>query len=220
VDGKKEVWEVGQRVVNLHYSNEVIQKGLSDLQLLDNIIGHADRHPGNFIFETNAAGDIIGVKGIDNDESFGSMWAPTNREAEIKDQQGSKTPGVPPVIDIHTAVNIIRQREAFRKELLKDGSKLLNNSEIYPIYARFDKVVETIASRLRNGEFAISPGDTISNRDLDVAASLAGLQVDALRGLMMTWGPQTMREHEEDNSYLGNIEARRVVEGHIPPVFK
>lgn len=46
---------------------------LADLQALDYVCGNVDRHAGNLFYQTNEAGDIIGVQGIDNDSSFGSF---------------------------------------------------------------------------------------------------------------------------------------------------
>ena len=46
---------------------------LADLQALDYICGNVDRHAGNIMYETNEAGDIVGIQGIDNDSSFGSF---------------------------------------------------------------------------------------------------------------------------------------------------
>ena len=57
------------RPVDVDLKNPLIQKELSDLQLLDNVVGHADRHPGNFRFEGTGPGNITGVRGIDNDDT-------------------------------------------------------------------------------------------------------------------------------------------------------
>ena len=64
--------------VDIDYDNPVVQKGLSDLQVFDCIIGHADRNAGNWIYEKQG-NSIIGVKGIDNDDTFGQGWQPGTR---------------------------------------------------------------------------------------------------------------------------------------------
>ena len=45
-------------------------KQIADLQVLDYICGNVDRHGTNMVFLADENGDIVGVKGIDNDSSF------------------------------------------------------------------------------------------------------------------------------------------------------
>lgn len=70
VDGKQ-VMEGGSNTGytynNFDLSDPKVQKGLSDLQLIDAITGQLDRHMGN-VFIDGATGS---VKGIDNDMAFG-----------------------------------------------------------------------------------------------------------------------------------------------------
>ena len=50
--------------------NAVI-RSLADLQIVDYLCLNADRHPGNILYQVDAAGNITGIQGIDNDSSFG-----------------------------------------------------------------------------------------------------------------------------------------------------
>lgn len=46
-------------------------KSLTSLQVLDNLMGQADRHTGNYMVERTADGKLGRVQGIDNDFAFG-----------------------------------------------------------------------------------------------------------------------------------------------------
>ena len=70
--------------VDIEYGNPVVQKGLSDLQVFDYIIGHADRNSGNWIYEKDNTGNITRVKGIDNDDTFGAKWSPDASVGEVE----------------------------------------------------------------------------------------------------------------------------------------
>ncbi|MBR0131845.1 MAG: hypothetical protein IJM14_02045 [Lachnospiraceae bacterium] len=47
-------------------------KSVASLQFLDYLIGYTDRHSANFFLKFDENGKIIGVQGIDNDNSFGA----------------------------------------------------------------------------------------------------------------------------------------------------
>lgn len=222
IAGERQIFLETPVVVDINYSNPNVQQKLSDLQLLDNIIGHADRHPGNFIYETDSEGDIIGVKGIDNDESFGSLWKTSNFETSHEDEKGSKTPGVPPVIDIHTAVKILQAGNQFRDTLLKKYADLLPPSDIYPLASRFEKVIAAIIERINEGNIASTPGTIVSDEVLQIAARAANIDDPAeLRRDLKTWGtPDTTERHQERNSYLGSILGRSEAQGMTNAAFK
>ena len=77
------------------------------MQVFDYIIGHADRNPANWIYEKGDNGDIKGVKGIDNDDTFGEKWILKNPDPKGFADVGSKTTGIPPIVDISTALSIL-----------------------------------------------------------------------------------------------------------------
>jgi hypothetical protein len=160
------------------YNNPRLQKGLSNLQLLDNIIGAADRHPGNFMYQTNQNNEIIGVQGIDNDDAFGPIWNP---EVKIEDQaltkafKFSKTPGVPPVIDVDAAISVLQKSE----EDLKKALNLLPSDDVQAAVARLKTVQDAVIDRIAAGQLASENGE------------LTQKQVDGLiKGLESRWLPK------------------------------
>lgn len=64
-------------------NDPVARRGLSNLYLLDIIAGQVDRHHGNFIVEIKG-GKIVGIKGIDNDLSFGKDYKDINYDTNKK----------------------------------------------------------------------------------------------------------------------------------------
>ncbi len=70
-----------------------LKKQVADLQILDFICGNPDRHAGNmfYITEKDENGKIMitGIKGIDNDTSFGSedLFKQDMREIKLKDMK-------------------------------------------------------------------------------------------------------------------------------------
>lgn len=56
--------------------NASLTKQVADLQILDFLCGHEDRHVGNIIFEVNDQGKLVGIKAIDNDSSFARKFNP------------------------------------------------------------------------------------------------------------------------------------------------
>ena len=48
-------------------------KSVADLQVVDFLSGNVDRHSANLTYITDDEGRIVGVQGIDNDSSFGSI---------------------------------------------------------------------------------------------------------------------------------------------------
>ena len=55
---------------NDKHRNTVIRQ-LVDLQIIDYLCLNIDRHPGNILYQVDAAGNVTGIQGIDNDSSFG-----------------------------------------------------------------------------------------------------------------------------------------------------
>ena len=185
--------------VDIDYGDRFVQKGLSNLQVFDYIIGHADRNPGNWFYEKDNTGSITGVKGIDNDDIFGENWLPANPDAKYASEKGSKTPGIPPIVDISTALSILNAD--FNKDIrpLLAG---LSNDEIDKAAARFDQVQQQVESRVLTGKIAsIAPtGDAGVQAKLEALRNLTGA------GLTQTlrWGNLGIADtHTEQNSYLG-----------------
>ena len=53
-------------------------KNVASLQFLDYVCGNTDRHAFNFFFQFDKDGKVIGIQGIDNDNSFGAREGADN----------------------------------------------------------------------------------------------------------------------------------------------
>ena len=199
-------------IVKVDVNNPTVQKGLSDLQVLDNVIGHADRHPSNFIYEMDSAANnmIIGVKGIDNDDTFGAVWGPSGADTKF----GSKTPGLPPIIDVNTAIRILELDERTVLDMTRDLSKKLSDDDMEATIVRLLHVKDEIRKRVINGDYAATPGENVPDASMSILAKHTGSSLASLRNNIKTWGNQVADAHKESNSYLGHVKARiEVAEG-------
>ena len=113
--------------LNIDYSNEVVQRGMSNLQLLDMICGQTDRHGANVMVTKDEQGNIVGVRGIDNDLSFG-----VDNDGE---QFISQDMGLPSYIDWQVAQNILQITPSDIRETL---TGLLTVAEINKTIERFE----------------------------------------------------------------------------------
>jgi len=199
--------------VNIDYGNAVVQKGLSDLQVFDYIIGHADRNPGNWIYEKDKNGRISGVKGIDNDDTFGKDWSPgSSAIPRALGEFASKTPGIPPIVDISTALSILNTDFAKDIQPLLAG---LSNEEIDQAAERFDQVQQQVESRVMAGKIAsIAPtGDAGVQAKLEALRTLTGASL----AQTLRWGNLGIADtHTETNSYLGFQMAQKNQVGVAP----
>ena len=91
--------------VTIDVNDAGLRRGVNQLQWLDCLCGQADRHPGNILIDRGPDGRVSGVKGIDNDMSFGvnsdTAYANSNNPGQQPrgvNTQG-KYPAVPSVID-------------------------------------------------------------------------------------------------------------------------
>ena len=183
--------------VDINYGDAVVQKGLSDLQVFDYIIGHADRNPGNWIYEKDKNGNIIGVKGIDNDDTFGEKWALKNPNYHFPSERGSKTPGIPPIVDISTALSIL---SADFNQVIKPFLAGLSPDEITKAAVRFARVQQEVRQRVTAGKIA-SMGDVDQAKLLQLRNKVPDMvpMPDIPR-----WGTQEIADtHTDQNSYLG-----------------
>ena len=197
------------RIVNADTSNPTLQRGLSDLQLLDNIIGHADRHPGNYIIEYAGDGDnkiITGVMGIDNDDTFGKKWATSDKKTNFT--FGSKTTGLPPVLDVNTVLSLIDTNPLTIARMHGTLNNKLEPKEIQATMDRFLGVLDSLPAMIEAGNVAASPGEILSQDQLKKLADFAGMDTASVQQNMKTWGRQIEGMHDKQNSYLGDMKQR------------
>lgn len=106
-----------------------VQRGFSNLQLLDSIAGQVDRHRQNVFIEVGPKGNIVGVKGIDNDYAFG-MTTPAMGESGTREWYQ----GMPKFIDLSTAQHIAGVTE---KQVYECLVGLIHDEEIENTVQRF-----------------------------------------------------------------------------------
>lgn len=115
------------------FEQPAIQKGLTSLQVLDALCGQQDRHMQNYLVQMDENDTPTGIKGIDNDFSFGRTEldqadAPASRNLEqnLRDvvQRGK---WILPHVDKQLAMNILALNDATVKYALID---LINQEEI------------------------------------------------------------------------------------------
>ena len=186
------------RPININYHLEAVQKGLADLQLFDYIIGHADRNPGNWMYVKDG-NTIIGVVGIDNDDTFGQKWKVKGSTGDPKEE--SKTPEVPPVVDLDTAIKILRMN-------LDSSNALagLSPKEIEEARNRLAHVQSAIRDRAKGGFIAaltrVSENERLAQMETlrELVNGKGGAPLPALQN----WGREVTGLHDENNSYLGS----------------
>lgn len=210
------------RVINVAYQNPALQKDLADLQVLDHVVGAADRHPGNFIYVTDDNGRITGVRGIDNDDTFGSRWVALTKVDGRS--QGSKTPRVPPFVDFQTALKILRMNPA----AVANQMKYLSQNEKNATVARLREVQDQVKERVQasvvqqadndapTGIASIGGAQPVQNEVTELL-QLAELDVNSNLRIEDWSNQRVFNAHNENNSYLGEIRARAQVQGMATP---
>jgi hypothetical protein len=93
-----------QGMVKMDFADPVLRRDLTKLQWLDALTGQVDRHGHNYFVEHGPDGRTTGVKGIDNDMSFGAkLRGSTAGEGQAL--------GLPKVIDRATYDRIMAMTE-------------------------------------------------------------------------------------------------------------
>ena len=216
------VYNAEVTVVDVNYADPIIQKGLSDQQLLDIFVGHTDRHPGNWMYETDSNDRIIGVIAIDNDDTWAKNWS------ERDYRNGSKTPGAPPIVDIHSAIKIL---EADSQDIPEAIRNKLTPAELTAAIQRLEKLQTDIKNRIRNGAIAKMPGTVLTAIDKQFLQDQANLSNSETLDSLKEWGLDTILEHfpsptsnpkpsvkdvGESNSYLGDVLRIKALTGKAP----
>lgn len=128
------------------------QRDLSDLQVIDYLCGQIDRHFGNYFVQKDSKGDYIGVKGIDNDLSFGNM-----KEREKAYNYGihgrvvvdSSANLIIPHMSLELAIRINMINDSMVKYALMD---LIAKPEIAAFCERLSLLKEAIRKEFEKGE--------------------------------------------------------------------
>lgn len=209
---------------NIDLRNGVVQKSMSDLQLFDYIIGHADRHGENYIFETDSLGNVTGIKGIDNSDAFGAEWTPKSND----DKFSSKTPDIPPVINLETAIKILSLNkpsliEATLKDLL---GKNLSETDIRATFDRLTSLQKKMADGIVSGDIQLATtgiGPSIVQVG-DIQSALVDfnefIDEQTIRESIIMWGgDEVLDKHNQHNSYLGTAKDLGEERGFQNPAY-
>lgn len=113
-----------------------LQRDMNALFLLDTLALQTDRHSDNFLIQADDQGQYLGLKGIDNDISFGE-------KEEAFGKKMNNYSGLPSSMLIDQGI-ADRVRAVSEKELKKTFSDLLTEGEIQALWVRFQKLSKYI----------------------------------------------------------------------------
>lgn len=150
----------GKETISL--DDPVLQSSLNKLQLLDAVCGQLDRHQGNYLIQTDGAGGVTGITGIDLDMAFGSkmdhvisgieaMWARDDGtpHGPIAAQRAQNYRGLPPYVDRDFGEALL----GIPSQLVADALKgLLSDEEIAATVTRFGLVQDHIRAEQQAGK--------------------------------------------------------------------
>ncbi len=222
IEYQGEYYKSKDAVYNFNWLDPLLQKELSTLQLFDLIVGHVDRHAGNYIIDYDAASPlktVRGVKGIDNDDVFPEYYTnvedqrmqaqdPTakyNRDTQ-SNKSISKSMGIPPVIDFDTAYKVLRTLWSAIEAILVKYA--LTPQEIAATHIRYLTVQRKVAEKVQTPGGIAYSGDTVpvafQQAQLFAAASrITGNNVEPGSVTQTQWGAGTAGAHSATNSYAG-----------------
>jgi hypothetical protein len=127
------------------WNDPKLQQSLSRLQLMDALTGQVDRNMSNFFIQTDDAGNVTGLTGIDNDMAFGK------RRDNIDFQ--FNFPGISAFVDADLARSIIALKPQDLIWLLDD---LLDADELAALVTRLKKL-QAFLTDLQNKKKLLKP---------------------------------------------------------------
>ena len=194
INGK--IYELGSVVADFDWWDPVLQRHLNALQFFDLLVGHADRHSGNYIIDfdpSTANRRVRGIKGIDNDDTWGEQMTPAN----MAHQAFSKTP-LPNLVDVKTAVKFLLATWPQINAILVQFT--LSPAEITAAQARFTAVQAHIRHLATTGRLATDAGQ-LQPADLAALQSV-GINTAGLAAPFQ-WGAATQAQSTWQTSYSG-----------------
>ncbi len=149
----------------IHRRDELISspqamKDINDLEVLDAILGMLDRHEGNWMIKTDAAGNYAGIAAIDNDQTLQDATVDLNiitgpRPREFFDGDGPqdrsrgtgiRNVGLPMAIDARTAQTVLDP--AVRERAFAAVSGMLEEKALQDLGKRWDTLAKHITEKL------------------------------------------------------------------------
>ncbi|HTW17760.1 MAG TPA: DUF4157 domain-containing protein [Nocardioides sp.] len=167
--GTEHTKAMGPGAVNL--DDEVLQRSINKLQILDVIAGQLDRHSGNYFIETDQqTGAVTGVTGIDLDMAFGADFTGTTHEDGA--QLGAHNyRGMPESIDRPFAERLLQISPESIKAAL---TGLLSPAEIAATVTRFLKVQDAIRAADQAGQLVDKWDGSTARREKVGGAEITG----------------------------------------------
>lgn len=151
--------------VKLDYSDPVLLEKLNDLQWLDALCAQGDRHGQNYLVEQDADGHVVGVLGIDNDQSFGCKVHNPNgiQHTSAEESRGFRGCRLPEAISRKTAQAFMALTEQTLRAELKD---MLTPAEIDACVARLAAIKGAVSDLHRANRIVAAGGWTKDNLQL------------------------------------------------------
>jgi hypothetical protein len=133
----------GETVISLE--DPVLQKALNQMQIIDAICGQLDRHAGNWFVQTDKAGNVTGVKGMDLDMAFGKdLMDPNGPQAK----ESVWYRGMPEMVDAELGERILQLSVTDIEGAVKG---LLGDDEVRALVSRFTIVQNKILAVQQRG---------------------------------------------------------------------
>lgn len=150
---------------SIHRRDELISspqamKDINDLEVLDAILGMLDRHEGNWMIKTDAAGNYSGIAAIDNDQTLQDAivdlevitgprprgFFDANGPQDRTRVTGVRNVGLPVVIDAQTARTVLDP--AVRERAFAAVSGMLEEKALEDLGKRWDTLAKHITEKL------------------------------------------------------------------------
>jgi hypothetical protein len=204
VKGDGKIYDLMTVTRDMDWWDPVLQHDMNALQFFDLLIGHADRHAGNYIIDVDqATRKVRGVKGIDNDDAWGKDLTPDrlgSANEKFSFQRFTKTP-MPAIIDVTTARKFLASKWENIRQILAQTS--MSPEEINTAKGRFDAVQDHIKGLVRTGKLASVTGKIDPYADWYPLALLAGVDPKSPPSTVPKWGDETKGLQSGKDSYTG-----------------
>ena len=177
-----------------------LHRDVNKLQLLDAVTGQLDRHGDNVMVETDAQGNYAGLKGIDNDTSFGAdaeyneldefqnwaynpkLWDRLAHNRAYKTAAANSS-GLPPVADAGLAAKILAP--GFADQARSGVEGLLSPEETERLGERIMQVQDHLRALQRKG---LLVADWDSGKTTGGASILETIRNDDVHSQSVAWG--------------------------------
>jgi len=124
------------------YASGAVQRGMTNLQLIDAICRGTDRNQTNYLLEFDTHGGVVGVKGIDNDFAFGEAYLIGDKLKGFM-----SFCGVPPVLDADVFKKVMETDD----EAVMDAVRgILPEAEVKVLGAQYHEVRAAVKAMVQS----------------------------------------------------------------------